>query len=295
MADISVENATGSGAKTVASSSRTTTVPAMAAAEKPRKFSGIDFKRWQQKMFFYLTTLSLQKFITEEVPVLPEETPDNERFIVTEASNHSDFLCKNYILNGLDDGLCNVYSGCKTSKKLWSALDKKYKTEDAGLKKFVAAKFLDFKMVDHKSVMLQLQELQVITHDLLAEGMVVNGAFQVAAFIEKLPPSWKDFKNYLKHKRKEMTLEDLIVRLRIKEDNRSAEKKANGKQAITSLKLPLQVQIKGSGLLEGRMFQARRNSKEVVTIAAKLDTWLQTVVLRQRIRRRKKVKPIWLK
>ncbi|XP_060182787.1 uncharacterized protein LOC132612695 [Lycium barbarum] len=172
----------------------------MVAAEKPGKFSSIDFKRWQQKMFFYLTTLNLQKFITEEVPVLPEETPHNECFIVTEAWNHSDFLCKNYILNGLDDGLYNVYSGCKTSKELWNALDKKYKTEDAGLKKFVAAKFLDFKMV--------------------------------AAFIEKLSPLWKDFKNYLNHKRKEMTLEDLIVRLRIEEDNRSAEKKDNGKQEI---------------------------------------------------------------
>ncbi|XP_060186528.1 uncharacterized protein LOC132615941 isoform X1 [Lycium barbarum] len=177
MADITVKNATGSGAKIVASSSRNTTVPAMAAAEKPKKFSGIDFKRWQQKMFFYLTTLNLQKFITEEVPVLLEETPNNEHFVLTEAWNHSDFLRKTYILNGLDDGLYNVYSGCKTSKELWNALDKKYKIEDAGLKKFVAAKFLDFKMVDHKFVMSQVQELQVITQDLLAEGMVVNGAF----------------------------------------------------------------------------------------------------------------------
>ena len=32
---------------------------ALAPAKKPSKFSGVDFKRWQQKMFFYLTTLSL--------------------------------------------------------------------------------------------------------------------------------------------------------------------------------------------------------------------------------------------
>ncbi|XP_060186530.1 uncharacterized protein LOC132615941 isoform X2 [Lycium barbarum] len=50
--------------------------------------------------------------------------------------------------------------------------------------------------------------------------------------LSRLRPLWKDFKNYLKHKRKEMTLEDLIVRLRIEEDNRSVEKKTNGKQAI---------------------------------------------------------------
>ena len=31
--------------------------------EKPEKFNRTDFKRWQQKMLFYLTTLSLTKFL----------------------------------------------------------------------------------------------------------------------------------------------------------------------------------------------------------------------------------------
>ncbi|XXG48240.1 hypothetical protein AAC387_Pa02g2746 [Persea americana] len=56
--------------------------------------------------------------------------------------------------------------------------------------------------------------------------MSLSESFQVAAIIEKLPPLWKDFKNYLKYKRKEMKFEDLIVRLRIEEDNRASEKKA---------------------------------------------------------------------
>ncbi|XP_009611731.1 uncharacterized protein [Nicotiana tomentosiformis] len=183
-------------------------------------------------MFFYLTTLSLQKFIKEDVSVLPDETPENERFLVTESWKHSDFLCKNYILSGLEDDLYNVYSNMETSKQLWIALERKYKTEDAGLKKFGAAKFLDYKIVDSKSVITQVQELQVIIHDFLAEGLVINEAFQVAAMIEKFPPLWKDFKNYLKHKRKEMSLEDLIVRLRIEEDNKVAEKKGSGNSTI---------------------------------------------------------------
>ncbi|XP_070046460.1 uncharacterized protein [Nicotiana tomentosiformis] len=112
------------------------------------------------------------------------------------------------------------------SRELWNALEKKYKTEDPGLKKFVAVNFLDFKMVDGKSVITQGQKLQVIDHDLLAE------AFQVLEFIEKLPPLWKNFKNYLKHKHKEMTLEDLIIRLRIEEDNKAAEKKSCGNSTI---------------------------------------------------------------
>ena len=65
----------------------------------------------------------------------------------------------------------------------------------------------------------------MILHEIHAEGMTLSETFQVAAIIEKLPPVWKDFKNYLKHKRKEMKIEDLIVRLRIEEDNKGADRK----------------------------------------------------------------------
>ena len=50
--------------------------------------------------------------------------------------------------------------------------------------------------------MSQVQELQVILHEIHAEGMVLSETFQVAAIIEKLSSLWKDFKNYLKHKQK---------------------------------------------------------------------------------------------
>ena len=73
----------------------------------------------------------------------------------------------------------------------------------------------------------------MILHDIHAEGMSLSESFQVAAIIEKLPPLWKEFKNYLKHKKKEMRLEDLIVRLRIEEDNRATEKKV-GKAIMES-------------------------------------------------------------
>ena len=41
--------------------------------KKPGKFDGTEFKRWQQKMLFYLTTLHLAKFL-QEVP--PEHGTD---------------------------------------------------------------------------------------------------------------------------------------------------------------------------------------------------------------------------
>ncbi|XXG55184.1 hypothetical protein AAC387_Pa03g2908 [Persea americana] len=194
--------------------------------EKPEKFNGTEFKRWQQKMLFYLTTLNLARFLHEEAPALKADETDKQVVATVEAWKHTDFLCRNYILNGLDNTLYNVYCSLKTAKELWDSLDKKYKPEDAEMKKFVVGRFIDYKMINSKAVINQVQELQVILHEIHAEGMSLSESFQVTAIIEKLPPLWKDFKNYLKHKRKEMKLEDLIVKLRIEEDNRASEKKA---------------------------------------------------------------------
>ena len=102
---------------------------------------------------FYLTTLNLERFLNEDGPKLDVGETDKEKLVAVDAWNHSDFLCRNYVLNGLENTLYNVYSPLKMTKELWDSLDKKYKTEDAGLKKFIVGKFLDFKMVDSKTVL----------------------------------------------------------------------------------------------------------------------------------------------
>ena len=42
-------------------------------------------------------------------------------------------------------------------------------------------------MVDSKTMVSQVQELQVILHEIHAEGMMLSKTFQVVAIIEKLP------------------------------------------------------------------------------------------------------------
>ncbi|PHT66503.1 hypothetical protein T459_30928 [Capsicum annuum] len=121
---------------------------------------------------------------------------------------------RNCILSGLQDDLYNVYSRMKTSKELLNSLEQIYKTEDAGTKKFFVARFLEYKIID---------------------SLVVNEAFQISAIIEKLLPLWKDFKNYLKHKRKEMTVKDLIVKLHIKEDNIAVERRSKGNSIMNGV------------------------------------------------------------
>lgn len=159
--------------------------------------------------------LNMERFLKDDPPIFREDEEDAiTTFNITEAWNNSDFLCRK--LNGLSDELYDVYSIKKMTKKLWESLNHKYKTEDDGAKKFLVAKFLNFVMVDSKAIVNQVQEFQLIIHGILVEGMFISESFQVAAIIEKLPPTWNNFKNYLKHKRKEMTVEDMISEFKLK-------------------------------------------------------------------------------
>ena len=108
-------------------------------------------------------------------------------------------------MNALIDSSYNEYLDKKTTNELWESLDRKYKTEDVEAKKFVVGRFLDYKMVDSKTLVSQVQELQVIFHEIHIKGMMLSVTFQVVAIIEKLSPTWKDIKNYLKYKRTDMS------------------------------------------------------------------------------------------
>ena len=97
--------------------------------------------------------------------------------------------------------------------------------------------FFDCKMVHNEIVGLQEKENQLIVHDLIAEHMVVNEVFQVAAMIEKLPHSWNEFKNCLKHKRKEIKIEDLVIFLKIDEDKKNTKKKSHKSSTIIGVNI----------------------------------------------------------
>ena len=58
--------------------------------EKPDKFNGTDFKRWQQKMLFYLTTMNLENIIREDVPKATTDPPTTEMLLTIEGWTQSD-------------------------------------------------------------------------------------------------------------------------------------------------------------------------------------------------------------
>ncbi|VFQ71460.1 unnamed protein product [Cuscuta campestris] len=177
-----------------------------------------------QRMLFWLTTLNLARYLRED-PLVVGKNVDEAIVQAKEAWITDNYTCLNLILNFLSDALYAVYSRAASAKELWTTLSNKCQAEGADAKKFVVGKVLDFKMVDSKPVVSQAKELILIFNECTHEGMGVSEAFQVVAIIHVLPQAWDEFQSYLKLKRKEMTLEQLLVYLWIREEGLTRKKK----------------------------------------------------------------------
>lgn len=66
----------------------------------------------------------------------------------------NDLLCKNFILNGLNDYFYYYYCKLHLAKDAWYAYQKKYDTEKVGTKgeKNTVSRYLRYQMTDNKSV-----------------------------------------------------------------------------------------------------------------------------------------------
>jgi hypothetical protein len=126
-----------------------------------KKFNGLNFKRWQQKMLFYLNILNLARYWLRK-------SQNHQKINLlyycggcVDTQNHINFVCNNYILNWMDNTLYDM--SINSAKVLWKVLDKKYKAEDIDMKKFIVGKFLYFKMIDSRTVISQVQEFSLKT------------------------------------------------------------------------------------------------------------------------------------
>lgn len=98
----------------------------------------------------------------------------------------------------------------KHVKDVLNALAKKYVTKDAGSEKSIVGKFIDYKMVDNKSMKDQITEFYKLANECLLEDMFINEKFQTVTLIKKT----------LKHKRKYLSLEELIIQYSNRKNNR---------------------------------------------------------------------------
>ncbi|GKC54052.1 hypothetical protein Tco_1076797, partial [Tanacetum coccineum] len=164
--------------------------------EKLDKFEGHDFRRWHKKMHFLLTTLKVVYVLTTHMPELLEDDTNVE-----------------------------------FAKELWDSLESKYMAEDASSKKFLMSNFNNYKMIDSRPVMEQFNELLRIIGQYTQHGLKMDESISVSSVIDKLPPSWKNFKHSLKHGKDDLSLVQLGSHLRIEESLRVQESdKGKGKE-----------------------------------------------------------------
>ncbi|GJS89906.1 zinc finger, CCHC-type containing protein [Tanacetum coccineum] len=103
------------------------------------KLEGHDFRRWQKKIHFLLTTLKVVYVLTTPMPELLEDATV-ETIRIRAKWKNDDYICRGHILNGMSDSLFDVYTNVESAKELWDSLESKYTAEDSSSKKF-----LDFK------------------------------------------------------------------------------------------------------------------------------------------------------
>ncbi|CAM8927883.1 unnamed protein product [Rhodiola kirilowii] len=110
-------------------------------------------------MHFYLTQLGLARYLTDETPTISDEEYDPQVLMAFNTWKDADYMCRNYVLNSLNDTLYNVYYIKSSAKEMWESLDRKYRIEDAGSKKYIVWRILQFQLVDSKTVRTQVQDL----------------------------------------------------------------------------------------------------------------------------------------
>nr|GEY17179.1 zinc finger, CCHC-type [Tanacetum cinerariifolium] len=190
--------------------------------EKLDKFEVRDFRRWQKKMHFLLTKLKVVYVLTTPMPELMEDSTV-EAIRISAKWENDDYICRGHILNGMSDSLFDVYTNAESAKELWDSLESKYMAEDFSSKKFLVSNFNNYKMVDSRTVMEQYNELFRILGQYIQHGLKMDEFISVSSIIDKLPPSWKNFKHTLKHGKDDLFLVQLGSHLRIEESLRAQD------------------------------------------------------------------------
>ncbi|GJY78442.1 zinc finger, CCHC-type containing protein [Tanacetum coccineum] len=98
--------------------------------DKLAMFEGQDFRRWQKKMHFLLTTLKVVYVLSTPSPVWSE----NKTLEATRKRmkwENDDYICHGHILNFMSDSLFDIYQNVESVKALWESLESKYMAEDS--------------------------------------------------------------------------------------------------------------------------------------------------------------------
>ncbi|XP_074352004.1 uncharacterized protein LOC141691162 [Apium graveolens] len=173
-------------------------------------------------MKLWLTVKGLWPVVQYDQPVVDQEK--SETMIVYALWAEKDGVARAAILAALANTLFDVYSSdAYSAKQLWEKLDQTHNTDSQGLEKYSVARFLDYKLVDTKSMTEQVHEFEMLVHALGESGMDLPEKFKVMAVIEKLPKSWEEFALSIKRQKGDITWTNLMLDISVQERHKSKQ------------------------------------------------------------------------
>ena len=75
-------------------------------------------------------------------------------------------------------------------------------------------------MIEDKDMKIQINEYHKFLEDIKVENIILLDEFVSELLIEKLPSSWIDYKQQVKHRHKKMSLQELITHIIVEDTNR---------------------------------------------------------------------------
>ncbi|GJT60791.1 hypothetical protein Tco_1004324 [Tanacetum coccineum] len=158
-------------------------------------------------MHFLLSSMSVVYMLTTSMPEDEGDNPAVEQVRKRARWDNDDYVCRGLIRNEV-----------------------------------LVSNFTNYKMTDSRPIMEQYNELLSILGRFTQHKMNIDETIQVSCIIDKLPPSWKDFKHTLKHLKDELTLVELDSYLHIEEsirvynDNKGERKHHDNTKADPNMK-----------------------------------------------------------
>ncbi|GKC29533.1 hypothetical protein Tco_1036827 [Tanacetum coccineum] len=114
----------------------------VANLSKLDKFEGVDFRRWQKKMHFLLSTMSMVYVLNMPIPNDEDDATVHQLRRMDKWENN-DYVFHGIILNSMSDSLFDIYQNVESGKELRDSLEDKYMVEDASSNEIPGCCFLE--------------------------------------------------------------------------------------------------------------------------------------------------------
>ncbi|XP_074302971.1 uncharacterized protein LOC141637311 [Silene latifolia] len=157
---------------------------------KLEKLDGHNYKRWSQKLLMFFEQLEIDYVLFSDPPAPVKEAAITETVENTPPAK----------------------SAVKSNEEDIRKFDKDNKLVRCQLLNNMTDTLFDlFMMADGKPIMEQVHVYENLCADVVNEGMKLDDTFVANVLLEKFPPSWSDYKNHLKHKKKDPSLQELLI------------------------------------------------------------------------------------